>query len=273
MKQRIITGVLLTLFLVALIILPRVVMAVVAILAVSFSVWEEFHALAQAGHRPVSWPTWTGLVVGLLLNSLTGMNVNYTITILGAVCAVTAVCVLFREEPKLVDLSMSLLPVLTVLLPGLCLTVLSLEKQKAVQVVLMCMTFAIPLLGDTFALFGGRAIGGPKLCPAVSPNKTIAGAVAGLLGSVVASFLIMGISCIFCNEETLALLPAWYEYLYLGLLGGAIGQIGDLFASLVKRHSGIKDFSSLFPGHGGMLDRIDSVLFMAVLIYCFRLFE
>ena len=64
----------------------------------------------------------------------------------------------------------------------------------------------------------------------------------------------------------------WWHYLLLGIVGGAIGQIGDLFASLVKRHSGIKDFSNLFPGHGGMLDRLDSVLFMSVLMYCYLLF-
>ena len=61
-------------------------------------------------------------------------------------------------------------------------------------------------------------------------------------------------------------------YPLLGLIGGFTGQMGDLFASLVKRHCGLKDFSSVFPGHGGVLDRLDSVLFMSVLMYCFRLF-
>ena len=75
-----------------------------------------------------------------------------------------------------------------------------------------------------------------------------------------------------CNEATRSYLPAWWQYLLLGLIGGFVGQMGDLFASLVKRHCGLKDFSSIFPGHGGMLDRLDSVLFMAVLMYCFRLF-
>ena len=65
----------------------------------------------------------------------------------------------------------------------------------------------------------------------------------------------------------------WWQYALLGLVGGVAGQMGDLFASLVKRHCGIKDFSNLFPGHGGMLDRLDSILFMAVVMICYRLLQ
>ena len=105
----------------------------------------------------------------------------------------------------------------------------------------------------------------------MSPHKTVAGAIGGLGGSVLAAVIVWGIAAVTCNAATLAKLPTAWEYLLLGLLGGAVGQIGDLFASLVKRHSGIKDFSNLFPGHGGMLDRLDSVLFMAVLVFCYRI--
>ena len=183
-----------------------------------------------------------------------------------------AVNVLFREKPELIDLSLSALPILTVVLPGLCLVALSLQDQKAVEVVLMTLVFAVPLLGDTFALFVGSALGGKKLCPPVSPHKTVSGSLGGLAGSLIASMIVCAIAAIVCNETTLAKLPTWPEYLVLGILGGIVGQIGDLFASLVKRHSGIKDFSNLFPGHGGMLDRLDSVLFMAVMVYCYRMF-
>ena len=66
-----------------------------------------------------------------------------------------------------------------------------------------------------------------------------------------------------------ALPPVWH-YVLLGLVGGVAGQMGDLFASLIKRHCGVKDYGKLFPGHGGMMDRIDSVLFMAVLVYIYQ---
>ena len=74
-----------------------------------------------------------------------------------------------------------------------------------------------------------------------------------------------------CSKEIAELLPHWWTYLILGFFGGLASQLGDLFASLVKRHCGIKDFSNIFPRHGGMMDRLDSIFFMAIVVYCVRL--
>ena len=269
MKQRTITATLLILLLIVLLTLPGWVMAVATLISIGLSTWEEYHALSLVGHRVVSWPAWLVLVGSVPVNYFFGSE---TLIPLMALClACMSVQILFRKEPDLTDLSMSALPIMTVVLPGLSMVALSLVDQKAVEVVLMTMVFAVPLLGDTFALFIGRAVGGKKLCPAVSPNKTVAGAIGGLGGSVLAALIIWGIAAAICNAPTQAKLPTFGGYLLLGLLGGAAGQIGDLFASLVKRHSGIKDFSNLFPGHGGMLDRLDSVLFMAVLVFCYQI--
>ena len=168
---------------------------------------------------------------------------------------------------------LSVLPLFTIVLPGMCIVALAQVQPKALQVVLLSLVFAIPVLGDTMAFFVGSRVRGPKLCPAVSPNKTISGAVAGLVGSLVAAAAVGVVSLIFCDQATLAQLPTWWQYGLLGLVGGVAGQMGDLFASLVKRHCGIKDFSNLFPGHGGMLDRLDSILFMAVVMICYRLLQ
>ena len=270
MKQRIITGVLLILLLVVLLCLPGWCMALATLICIGFATWEEYHALTIAGHRAVSWPAWVVLVCSIPLTHWLGAGTM--VPLMALAMLLMAVTVLIREKPELTDLAMSALPILTVVLPGLSLVALSLQDQKAVEVVLLALVFAVPLFGDMMALFIGSAIGGRKLCPAVSPHKTVAGSIGGLAGSVVAAMIVCGLAASICNGPTLAKLPAWYEYLMLGFLGGIVGQIGDLFASLVKRHSGIKDFSNLFPGHGGMLDRLDSVLFMAVLVYCFRMF-
>ena len=270
MKQLIITGVLLALLLVIMLTLPGWCMALATLVCTGFAVWEEYHALSLAGHRVVSWPTWVFLAVSVPVTHVFGAKAM--IPLLALTLMVTVTVILFRREPELTDLSMSALPLLTVMLPGLCLVAMSLAEQKAVEVILLSLTFAVPLTGDILALFVGSAVGGPKLCPPVSPKKTISGSLGGLAGSVLAAMIVCAIAQAVCNEPTLAKLPQWWEYLLLGLFGGVAGQIGDLFASLVKRHSGIKDFSNLFPGHGGMLDRLDSVLFMAVLMFCYRMF-
>ena len=115
---------------------------------------------------------------------------------------------------------------------------------------------------DTFAYFFGKNFGRHKLFKRVSPNKSIEGAVAGVLGAVLVFFL----------ARWTALLPVSASFaLVAGLITGIIGQLGDLVESWFKRDAGIKDSSALLPGHGGMLDRFDSLLFVspAFLIFYF----
>lgn len=109
-------------------------------------------------------------------------------------------------------------------------------------------------LCDSFALFGGMAFGKHKLAPTVSPKKTIEGAVCGALAGALSGVAIYFIPFL-CPG-----IPLWLCVL-TGFVASTMGQIGDLAESLVKRMIGVKDFSALIPGHGGMFDRADSLLF------------
>lgn len=106
-------------------------------------------------------------------------------------------------------------------------------------------------IGDSAAYLVGRAIGSRRLAPVLSPNKTVEGAIGGLLGSIVVSAIAF---------TTFGLGSAWLGAIVGGLMGLA-GQAGDLSESFLKRQSGVKDSGSLVPGHGGVLDRIDALLF------------
>lgn len=110
---------------------------------------------------------------------------------------------------------------------------------------------------DIMAYFTGLAIGKHKLCPGISPKKTVEGAIGGIMGSV----LFCGAFGFFFACEVLT------HCLIIGALGGVVSQFGDLTASVFKRNMGIKDYGNLIPGHGGILDRFDSVLFTAPMVY------
>lgn len=122
---------------------------------------------------------------------------------------------------------------------------------------------------DTAAFFIGRAVGRHKLAPHISPNKTWEGAIAGVIGAVIFSLL-------FTPPELFALTNplhiqglSYGEAILLGALVSIFGQFGDLTESLLKRNARVKDSGSLFPGHGGVLDRLDSIIFAGVVVYYF----
>lgn len=121
-------------------------------------------------------------------------------------------------------------------------------------------TLAITWLNDTFAYFFGRFLGKRKLYPEVSPNKTWEGFFGGMLGSILGMFVIRQF---FFHALTVQ------DCLALGVIGGTLGPIGDLCESMLKRAYKVKDSGKILPGHGGLLDRIDALIFNAPLVFVY----
>jgi len=124
------------------------------------------------------------------------------------------------------------------------------------------MTFAVAWAADIAAYAVGNLAGGPKLWPRFSPNKTWSGFMGGLAGAVLAAVALAALPVFKLNPWAAAL---------AGLCGGLAGMAGDLWESMLKRRFGVKDASDLIPGHGGLLDRVDGLMFVVVMLSAFRL--
>lgn len=125
----------------------------------------------------------------------------------------------------------------------------------------LLLPFILSFACDTFAYFAGRALGKHKLAPRVSPHKTVEGSIGGLVGNVICGLLFAWVMDR-CFGASIHAVPM----VVLSLLCGVVAQIGDLSFSLIKREFGIKDYGHLFLEHGGVLDRFDSVLFVAPVV-------
>jgi phosphatidate cytidylyltransferase len=119
---------------------------------------------------------------------------------------------------------------------------------------LVFLPLVVTWVSDSLAMGGGSLVGGPKLAPVVSPNKTWAGAISGAVGGAVLAPL-YGLLVL----EQFGISIAWWLLVAFGLVVSVVGQVGDLAESLFKRQAGVKDSGSFFPGHGGVLDRFDSL--------------
>lgn len=140
-------------------------------------------------------------------------------------------------------------------------------RQLEMGKILIWVLFICAWSTDTFAYFAGRFFGKHKLCPNVSPKKTVEGAIGGILGSVVCTFLYVYIISKVNN------FGANYMYaLILSIVASVFSQLGDLSASCIKRDNNAKDYGHLIPGHGGILDRFDSCLLIAPLVYYILLY-
>jgi phosphatidate cytidylyltransferase len=221
----------------------------VAVLAVN-----EVVALAHASHLDVSKST-AGFATALVVAS-SGVAGALEIGVMTALVAVAASSLgAWRGGPEaLASVSASLFPSMYVGLPIAALV--GIRKLGGPSVLFLLMLTVI--VSDTSQYYTGRLFGRRPLAPAVSPKKTVEGAVGGLIFGT-ALFTVVGI-------WWLPAMPLPFRVL-VGLTLVALGIAGDLFESMLKRSAGVKDSSTLIPGHGGILDRIDALLFAAPIYY------
>ena len=266
--------------------MKRILTAIVALPILLFTVWSsspyyfvilstiavllalgEFYSLAtKARCKP---QVVTGFCAALVvIASFVFEEPLLTVAALIAVAIVTLVAAVFRPgelKQSLVSVSSTIFGVIYVALLASCLVSVRMISDSRFATPVshlaskaLTMFFAIVILTDTGAYYTGRTIGRHKLAPRISPGKTIEGAIGGFVMAAVAGYVS---KLTFFPEIPLA------HCLILGAVIGIVGQIGDLAESLLKRGSDVKDSGRLLPGHGGMLDRIDSILFSAPVLY------
>ena len=157
------------------------------------------------------------------------------------------------EERNLIDMTATLMGIMYTIFLSFHMILIDQNEHRLLIWLVLFAAFGT----DTFAYFTGLALGKHKLCPHLSPKKSVEGAVGGVIGSVILcsiyGYLVMPEEMVMC--------------IAIGVLGSVVAQLGDLSASAFKRQMGIKDYGNLIPGHGGILDRFDSVLFTAPMVY------
>lgn len=130
-------------------------------------------------------------------------------------------------------------------------------------VFLLILAFTIAWVSDSFAYLFGSVFGNKKLIPSISPKKTVIGSFFGVVGSLIGVVIVKFLQIYFFKGIYLP----WYFIILIGFIGGISSQIGDLFESVMKRDASVSESSKILPGHGGLLDKFDSVFFASFIVY------
>lgn len=214
---------------------------------------EFYRACLKLHCKPVSWVGYLGTVVLFLPLVFTTESFPIILRVSLTFILLLVIWVFKHPDVSLHDVTITWFGFMYV--PLMLLHIALIDGSQVAHAV--WLVFIISWACDTGAYLVGISLGKHKLCPAISPKKTVEGAAGGIIGSIIG-----------CIVFGYLLYPSKIVFLIiLGVIGAVVSQVGDLAASLVKRTTGLKDFGSLFPGHGGILDRFDSILFTAPIVY------
>jgi len=279
MLIRIISGTIASAILIVLLFLPSYAVAVAALIASIIGLFEFSNALKNRKINidlPVSiisaviimgkaygvtipadvFPELSGLLTGIF--AANNLNAFFYLLILYLFLRI----IFGRTECHFEDIAYTLLGI--VYIPFLLsFAVMTRNLERGFEFIWLVIIGAV--MTDIFAYFVGVSIGKNKIIPHISPKKTIEGSIGGAIGCMLVMMLY---GEIIMNRAGMAPISL-YHFAVMGFLCGVVAQFGDWAASAIKRFSGIKDFGNLIPGHGGIMDRIDSILFVSPLVYIY----
>lgn len=257
MIKRIISAIVGIPLLIFLVIQGEILLYLATMVVSLIGLYEFYNAMTFKQYKPISYIGYTLSIILLTMFYVSKNTVGIFFFLFVTIIILSGI-LLFNSKYTVADGSVTLYGILyvTAFLGHIILTS-GLQNKLIIWLI-----FIIAWSTDTFAYFGGYFWGKKKLCPKISPKKTVAGAITGVLGSVISC----GIFAYVFLEEYIIII------ILLGIVGSVMSQFGDLTASQIKRYTDIKDFGSLIPGHGGILDRFDSILFTAPAVYYFFLF-
>lgn len=249
MKVRIISALVLLPIFFFVIIYGGLVTKLAVLIVALISIKEFTNAFAESGIKPTNAILY---IITILFLVPSWQNIWSVLPVLLFILVVGESILLIFGKKTVEDISVS---ILTFVYITVALSSVIVVREASFDFIWYIFIFAWAT--DTCAYFAGFAFGKHKLMPKVSPKKTIEGAIGGIIGCIIIST----VYAYFVHPEYILLIGV------SALIGSVISQAGDLFASSFKRKLGVKDYGNLIPGHGGMLDRIDSIIFTAPFTY------
>lgn len=234
--------------------LLRYVMMVVSVIAL-----YEFYGVVRGQNKPIKYMGYCAIIVQYL--AFDWVIQYYAVYMVIVVMISLSILVVAYPKYSIIDVALTLFPVIYVgLMFSFMVSIRDLEQGH-----FWVWLIAISAWGcDTFAYFTGKTIGKHKLAPKLSPKKTIEGSIGGVIGAGILGYIY---TIIFTYYDMYALREKVFWVVAAVTIGAIISQFGDLAASAVKRYYEQKDYGYILPGHGGILDRFDSFLFVAPIIF------
>lgn len=258
MGTRILTAVIGLPIIVGLILLGNPILQL-TILGISLIGVFEFYRAIEDTHKPMKYIGYSATIIYFLCLDLVQNYFSIFLSLL--ILATLLTMVLYYPKYEIVDVALTIIGVLYI--PVLFGFIVLIRKTQYGDFWIW-LIFLSSWGSDTFAYFTGRALGKHKLAPILSPKKTIEGSIGGMIGAGVLGF----IYTIIYTHYRYNILEGYIVLVVIAVVVAAlISQFGDLAASAIKRKYNKKDFGNLLPGHGGILDRFDSILFVAPMIY------